>query len=549
MEKRHMTASTNVGAFRKAVFPTSDGSLTGPFKAVASSDLEMGHGTIHFEDGEIQRITGKSDGVKEPVEDFVVAMFDDHDPSINSSTSITIINSLSGSPGVFEFRESQMTVRESLRKAILTIKRTGGTDGPVSLRLRTVDGTALQTQDYKPISKVIHFNAGEQEKTCEIDIIDDNIPEGLKQFRVGLFDPTNGAILGPNSIVNVIIMDDDTLTARPVVPRSGETRFFLKDTTLVVARGSPVVTFVIRREGGSLEPATVFMESFDNTAKANIDYKNVRGDVTFDKNEVEVALRIKLIDIPEHHGFNSFQVRISNPSTGSVVLGKDILTIFIENESKPHAGQGFGTHGSISASFGPNIRSDSQIVTTHTKSKNIMTGGFDSNLKVDSNMRFLTDQRVASSGGVLTSGSRALSTLGSLTSGLFSSESGSISAGFSGSRPISSEISGSSSRSSGQTITSTGFQTQGTSPITCAPGLIFRSCSSTCPKYCNLEADPTSCNKGCISGCFCPDGLLIESFDSPRCLHPSQCPGGERTAGISLGSGGSGGSLLGGLLG
>ncbi|GFT26689.1 hypothetical protein TNCV_3604881 [Trichonephila clavipes] len=97
MEKRRLTASTNAGAFRKAVIPTSDGdgSLTGPFKAVASSNLEMGHGTIHIEDGENQRtlrVSGKSDGVKEPLDDFMVALIDDHDPSINSSTSITIIS-------------------------------------------------------------------------------------------------------------------------------------------------------------------------------------------------------------------------------------------------------------------------------------------------------------------------------------------------------------------------------------------------------------------------------------------------------------------------
>ncbi|GFT26694.1 uncharacterized protein TNCV_3604931 [Trichonephila clavipes] len=278
-----------------------------------------------------------------------------------------------------------------------------------------------------------------------------------------------------------------TLTARPAVPRSRETQFFFKDTTIVVPRHSPAVTLVIKREGGDLEPATIFMETFDNTAKVGVDYRRVKGNVQFGENEVEVHVPIKLIDNPGRHGFEFFHARILSPSTGTVVLGKNMLTVFIESESRIGVGQGFdtpgsGTGASISASFGPNIRSDSQIVATHTKSKNIMTGGFDSNLKVDSNTPFLTDQRVASSGGVLTSGTKTVSTLGSLTSGLFSSGSGSISAGFSGSGPISTGISGSRpistglsrtsglpSRPSGQTITSTGissgFQTQGTSPI------------------------------------------------------------------------------------
>ncbi|GFS78823.1 adhesion G-protein coupled receptor V1, partial [Nephila pilipes] len=403
-----------------------DGSIrvqyqTVPRTALPGSDFIPVSGELVFESGETTKTISIhiiDDNVKEPPKEFDVQLMnpssDERITTIlqlgNIRTATVKIEDDDDSPGVFEFKATRVTVREGLRTVTLVIKRSGGTDGPVTLRLRTVDGTAKQRQDYIPISEFISFNAGEREKTFHIKIIDDNIPEGHKQFKVGLFDPTNGAILGQNSIVTVVILDDDTLAARPAVPTTHETQFFLKDLTLMVPRGSSVASFHIRREG-DLNPATVFLETIDNTAKAGVDYRRARGEVQFGHNEIELTLQIKLINNPGSQGLKVFHIKISKPSTGVVVPGKDMLTVFIGNEDESRINQSFGppvsgTRASISASLGPNIRSNGQIVTTHTKTKTVITDGLGSNLNLGSNTQFLSDQTLTSSG------------LGSLSAGL-----------------------------------------------------------------------------------------------------------------------------------
>ncbi|GFS78820.1 adhesion G-protein coupled receptor V1, partial [Nephila pilipes] len=150
---------------------------------------------------------------------------------------------------------------------------------------------------------------------------------------------------------------------------------------------------------------------------------------------------------------------------------------------------------------------------------------------------------ISGSTGILSSGSEISGSTGILSSG-----SGSLSVGLSGSAGLS------PSRFSGQSFVATRPQTQrtsqGSTKPSCPPGQIFDSCARTCPKVCNVEADPISCNKGCILACFCPDGYLFESLNSRRCVQPSQCPGERtRTLGVSLGGGGNGGGLVGSLLG
>ncbi|GBM76405.1 G-protein coupled receptor 98 [Araneus ventricosus] len=218
MDKVEVAVPEDVGATILTIMRTggSEGPLHGRFFTVdgtaqAGSDFESINGNVSFENGEMSQTISvpiKDDALKEDMENFMVELLVEDDPSMRSIAFVNIIDN-DNNPGVFEFRESQVSVREGSARVSLTIIRTDGTDGSVSLRLRTVDGSARLGEDYTLRSKVISFSDGEREKTVDIDIIDDNIREGPEHFKIGLFDPTNGAILGPNSIFAVTILDDD----------------------------------------------------------------------------------------------------------------------------------------------------------------------------------------------------------------------------------------------------------------------------------------------------------------------------------------------------
>ncbi|XP_066440797.1 SCO-spondin-like [Eleutherodactylus coqui] len=63
-------------------------------------------------------------------------------------------------------------------------------------------------------------------------------------------------------------------------------------------------------------------------------------------------------------------------------------------------------------------------------------------------------------------------------------------------------------------------------PIQCSGGQIYMECAPLCQKTCaDLRiTDSGSCHElfGCVAGCNCPDGLVLD--DGGQCVRPSMCP-------------------------
>ncbi|XP_069502497.1 SCO-spondin-like [Ambystoma mexicanum] len=63
-------------------------------------------------------------------------------------------------------------------------------------------------------------------------------------------------------------------------------------------------------------------------------------------------------------------------------------------------------------------------------------------------------------------------------------------------------------------------------PVQCTGGQVYAECSSACGKTCadlRVEAGRTCLDlEGCVAGCNCPDGLVLD--DSGQCIPPIMCP-------------------------
>ncbi|XP_055010339.1 LOW QUALITY PROTEIN: otogelin [Boleophthalmus pectinirostris] len=55
----------------------------------------------------------------------------------------------------------------------------------------------------------------------------------------------------------------------------------------------------------------------------------------------------------------------------------------------------------------------------------------------------------------------------------------------------------------------------------CASGLQWRECISCCPQTCRQEKNCIDSRLACVDGCYCPEGLVLESGS---CVLPSECP-------------------------
>ena len=111
-------------------------------------------------------------------------------------------------PGTLAFSQPTYNVDETGVSATITVTRTGGSDGAVSVRYRTVEGTATAQSDYLTASGVLEFENRETSKTFTIDVIGDRAVEENETITLSLSNPTGGATLGENEATLTIVDDD-----------------------------------------------------------------------------------------------------------------------------------------------------------------------------------------------------------------------------------------------------------------------------------------------------------------------------------------------------
>jgi surface-anchored protein len=125
-------------------------------------------------------------------------------------------------PGCLEFSASNYTVDETAGTATITVNRSFGSDGPVTIDYATSDGTAQAGVDYTATSGTLSFANGETSKTITIPIAVDGFVENNETINLTLSNPTGGAELGGRtSAVLTMIEDNDVATVQSVQTNPG----------------------------------------------------------------------------------------------------------------------------------------------------------------------------------------------------------------------------------------------------------------------------------------------------------------------------------------
>ena len=123
-----------------------------------------------------------------------------------SSAPLNIVN-YQTLPGVLGFSATNY-ITPKTTNAVVTVTRTNGTAGLVTIKYATANGTATNGIQYRAVSGQLTFLPGEISKTFTVPIIDDGIKEGDKTILLNLNSPSGGAIIGiTNSVVTIIDTD------------------------------------------------------------------------------------------------------------------------------------------------------------------------------------------------------------------------------------------------------------------------------------------------------------------------------------------------------
>ncbi|QEH31554.1 Calx-beta domain protein [Aquisphaera giovannonii] len=287
-------------------YATSDGT------AKAGSDYTATSGTLNFANGE----TSKTFTI--PITpDFLV----EGDEALNIALSSPGGGATLGSPasavltirdddayGSFGFSSTSYSVAEGGGSATITVYRTGGTAGAVSVHYATSDGTAKAGQDYTAASGTLSFANGETSKSFTVPITDDSLAEGDESLNLSLSSPAGGASLGGPTTAALTIVDDDV---------AGTVQF--SAASYSVSEGGGTATITVTRSGGTASGVTVHYATSDGTAKAGSDYTASSGTLTFGAGETGKTFTVPITADTLVEGDETLNLTLSSPGGGATL--------------------------------------------------------------------------------------------------------------------------------------------------------------------------------------------------------------------------------------
>jgi plastocyanin len=129
---------------------------------------------------------------------------------VGMSGMVRVGSGSGGSAGSIELAAARFTVREDRGPAVVRVSRTGGAAGAVSARVVASAGTAAEGIDFQPVSELVSWADGATgERSVQVPILDDSIPEPPETVALALIELTGGATLGARAAGEIRIEDDD----------------------------------------------------------------------------------------------------------------------------------------------------------------------------------------------------------------------------------------------------------------------------------------------------------------------------------------------------
>jgi hypothetical protein len=169
-------------------------------------------------------------------------------------------------PGHLQFGAPAFSVAEnSGSPALITVTRTGGADGTVSVTFRATGGTATPGADFLPVSGKLVFGPGEVRKTFNVFIVRDGLKEPPETVLLTLSNPTAGADLGSPATAVLIINDGIPSRFFDVTPQIQVSQRLRRSGT---ARGRARIKVTLTNSGEALHgPLALVLDGLPRKVK------------------------------------------------------------------------------------------------------------------------------------------------------------------------------------------------------------------------------------------------------------------------------------------
>ena len=120
------------------------------------------------------------------------------------SNATLVVHDESNGPGMLSFAKAQFSALKSASNAVITVTRTNGNLGTVSVNYATTDGSALNGTHYQSVSGTLVLTNGQVSNTFAVPLL---FPSGTdldKLVNLHLSNPTNATLVGLSNATLVI---------------------------------------------------------------------------------------------------------------------------------------------------------------------------------------------------------------------------------------------------------------------------------------------------------------------------------------------------------
>lgn len=214
-------------------------------------------------------------------------------------------------PGVLTFESVNYVVNENVTNAVITVVRTNGSAGTVTVRIdTTTGGSATAGVDYQVRSATLSFAPGQKtNKSFTIPIANDSGVEPDETIAIRLFPPVSGgATLGLTN-ATVTIIDNDT--------PGGKLNFVQSNFSTNENAGAAVIT--VSRSGSSLGTLTVYAIATNATAVAGSDFVGVTNLLSWSDGDVSPkTFVVTLLDDATVESDETVKLQLVSPTFNGV---------------------------------------------------------------------------------------------------------------------------------------------------------------------------------------------------------------------------------------
>ena len=230
--------------------------------------------------------------------------------------------------GKFTFWRNPGLSYEDHQKVEISVVRSEGLEGTVSVSFATVPDSATAPADYTHTAQVLTFGPGEWLRTVTVPLKLDNDVEGDQEFKVTLANPTGGATVGTAEATYILFDHEQSYP------------FLLVNNVSLdePASGQAVATFDVTLTSTD-HAVVVDYETMAETATAGADFQAKSGTLTFPASATTTTLKVSVPiyadDVDETD--ETFRLDVHGNS-GTFIASETVGEAIIRDDSAPIAG-------------------------------------------------------------------------------------------------------------------------------------------------------------------------------------------------------------------